>query len=135
MIFNTYAPVRGMTSLAPELDYEVVRSEDGVVVSIDIPGIDPATVNLTVEGRSLRVEASRRSSIPEGAKVLSRRRHDGSISQGFELGERLDSDQLTADYNFGVLTVTIPVAESSKPRRVDVSVGALPVIDAPSEAA
>ncbi len=136
MLFNSYDPFVNPANRG--LDYDVLRSDEGVVLSVDIPGIDPATVELTVEGRSLTLNASRPSSIPEGAKVLSRRR-SGSVSQSFQLGERLDSDNLTADYEFGVLTVTIPVAESAKPRRVEVAVGAgvesAEAIDATSEAA
>ena len=136
MLFPTNDPFRERSLNARGLDYDVVRSDTGVVLSIDMPGIDPSTVDLTVEGRSLTLSASRESWIPEGAQVVSRRRRDGSINETFELGERLDTDKLTADYNFGVLTVTIPVAESAKPRKVEVGVGAAPAaidtaVDAP----
>ncbi len=130
MLFTTTDPFRQLTSLNQRLDYDVFRSEDGVVLSIDIPGIDPSTVELTVEGRSLELSASRQSSIPEDAQVVVRNRRNGSVKQTFQLSERLDSDKLTADYDFGVLTVTIPVAESAKPRKVKVGVGAPPAIDA-----
>ena len=133
MFFTTHDPFREFASVNRGLDYDVVRSDEGVVLTIDIPGIDPSTVELTVEGRSLALSASRTTSIPEGAQVVSRRRRDGSVNQTFQLSERLDSDKLTADYNFGVLTVTIPVAESAKPRKVEVGVGAVPAIDATSE--
>ena len=122
-----------LASLKRGLDYDVVRSDEGVVLSIDIPGIDPSTVELTVEGRSLALSAARPSAIPEGAQVVSRRAGTGSVNQTFQLGERLDSAKLTADYNFGVLTVTIPVAESAKPRKVEVGVGAAAAIDAAAE--
>ncbi len=134
MLFPTHDPFRELASNVRGLDYDVVRSETGVVLSIDMPGIDPSTVELTVEGRSLTLSASRESVIPEGAQVVSRRRRDGSLNQTFQLGERLDADKLAADYNFGVLTVTIPVAESAKPRKVEVGVGAAPAIDATAEA-
>ena len=133
MLFNTYDPFRDFPTTSRGLDYDVVRSDEGVVLSIDIPGIDPATVELTVDGRSLRVEADRSSTIPENAQVVSHRRRSGSIAQTFQLGEKLDADKLTADYDLGVLTVTIPVAESAKPRKVAVGVGApapAPAIDA-----
>ena len=135
MLFTTQDPFRDFASPNRRLDYEVFRSEDGVVLSIDIPGIDPSTVELTVEGRSLELSASRPSSIPANSKAVVRNRRNGSVNQAFQLSERLDSDKLSADYNFGVLTVTIPVAESSKPRKVEVGVGAAPAIDvAASEA-
>lgn len=115
MLFNTYSTYANTT-----LDYDVLRSEDGVTLRIDIPGIDPETIDLTLNGRSLRLEANRDSSIPEGVRIVGNRRRNGSIAQSFQLGERLDAEQLTADYEFGVLTVTIPVAESAKPRKISV---------------
>lgn len=131
MLFNTYDPFREFPSASRGLDYDIVRSDEGVVLSIDVPGIDPASVELTVDGRSLRVEASRPTTIPENAQVVSRRRRSGSIAQTFQLGEKLDADKLTAEYDLGVLTVTIPVAESAKPRKVEVGVSSsAPALDA-----
>ena len=130
MLFNPYTP-SAVAPSARNLDYDVVRSEEGVTLSIDIPGIDPADVELTVDGRSLRVEAARETAISEDVQVISRRSRSGAINQTFQIGEKLNTDELVADYNFGVLTITIPVAESAKPRKVEVGVGAsAPAIDA-----
>lgn len=122
MLFNTYEPFLApfLTDSTRSLDYEVARSEEGVTIRIDIPGVDPETVDLTVDGRSLRLEVTRSSAIPEGARIVTSRRRNGDISQTFELGERLDTERLVADYEFGVLTVKVPVAESAKPRKVTV---------------
>jgi len=132
MFYTTYTP--GNFKGTAGLDYDVVRTEDGVTLSVDIPGINPDDVDLTVDGRSLRLEANRNTSFPEGARVISRGRRNGDVSQSFQLGEQLDAERLTADYANGVLTVTIPVAESAKPRKVEVGVGA-PAIDAASDVA
>jgi HSP20 family protein len=69
---------------------------------------------------------------PEGATVTARRRRSGKIAQVFHLGNQLDAEKLSAEVLNGVLTVTIPVAESAKPRKVAVGVGAAPAIDASS---
>ena len=131
MLFNQYDPFRQpSTANRPGLAYEVVSAEDGVTLSIDIPGIDPADVDLTVDGRSLKLTANRPNSFPENAKVVTRGRRNGQVTQSFQLGEQLDADGLAADYAYGVLTVTIPVAESAKPRKVAVGVGAVAAIDA-----
>lgn len=137
MLFTNYDPFRDLSTSARSLDYDVVRSEDGVIVRIDIPGIDPATVDLTVDGRSLRLETERPTSLPENAELVASRRRPFAAKQTFQLGEQLDAERLTADYEFGVLTVTIPVAESAKPRKVAVGVGASQgqAIDAASKAA
>lgn len=137
MLFTNYDPFRDLSNSARSFDYDVVRSEDGVVVRIDIPGIDPSTVDLTVDGRSLRIETTRPTNVPENAQVVTSRRRALAASQTFQLGEQLDAERLTADYEFGVLTVNIPVAESAKPRKVEVGVGSsnATAIDAASEAA
>ncbi|MDW3179823.1 MAG: Hsp20/alpha crystallin family protein [Acidimicrobiia bacterium] len=137
MLFTNYDPFRDLSNSARSFDYDVVRSEDGVVVRIDIPGIDPSTVDLTVDGRSLRIETTRPTNVPENAQVVTSRRRPLAASQTFQLGEQLDAERLTADYEFGVLTVNIPVAESAKPRKVEVGVGTsnATAIDAASEAA
>ncbi len=126
MLFNTYDPFRTPfpAPAARSFDYDIVKSESGVTLRIDIPGVDPDTIDLTVEGRSLRVDTNRQSAIPEGAQVTNYRRKGGAISQTFEIGERLDAENLTADYEFGVLVVNIPVAESAKLRKVAVGAGA-----------
>ncbi len=137
MLFTNYDPFRDLSNTARSLDYDVVRSEDGVIVRIDIPGIDPATVDLTVDGRSLRLETSRPTSVPENAELVASRRRPIAATQTFQLGEQLDAERLSADYEFGVLTVSIPVAESAKPRKVSVGVGSSndQAIDAPSDEA
>lgn len=139
MLFTNYDPFRDLSSSARTLDYDVIRSEDGVVVHIDIPGIDPSTVDLTVDGRSLSLEAARSLDVPENSKVIASQRRSLKASQTFQLGELLDAERLTADYEFGVLKVSIPLAESAKPRKVTVGVGAGstsgPAIDAASETA
>lgn len=135
MLFNAYDPFRDLSSSPRSLDYDVVRSDDGVTVHIDIPGIDPATVDLTVDGRSLRLEAKRPEEVAENAQVVTNRRRAFAATQTFQLGEQLDAERLTADYAFGVLTVAIPVAESAKPRRVEVGVESAPAIDATATAA
>ena len=122
-MFSTFDPFRELTAAVPTLDYDIVRSDDGVELYIDIPGVDPATVDLTVDGRSLHLKAERRFEVPEGSTLVSRRRRQADLAKTFHLGENLDSERLEADYALGVLKVTIPVAESAKPRKVEVAVG------------
>ena len=102
------------------LAYDTIRTETSIKLLIDIPGIDPDTVNLTVDGRSLRIDATREVELADGETLVSSRHRSGALSRLFHLGEQLDADGLTADAARGVLTVTIPVAESAKPRKISV---------------
>lgn len=137
MLFTNYDPFRDLSNSDRSFDYHVVRSEDGVAVHIDIPGIDPSTIDLTVDGHSLRLETKRPVDVPENAQLVASRRRPLATTQTFQLGEQLDATKLSADYALGVLTVTIPVAESAKPRKVEVAVGpsAAQAIDTASAAA
>lgn len=122
-MFSTFDPFRELTAATPALDYDIVRSDEGVELYIDIPGVDPAAVDLTVDGRSLHLRAERRFEVPEGSTLVSRRRNRTEMAKTFHLGDNLDADRLEADYAFGVLKVTVPVAESAKPRKVEVATG------------
>ncbi len=136
MLFTTHDPFRSplFNDTHRGLDYEAVRTEDGVTLYVDIPGVDPSSVDLTIDGRSLHLEAKRETAIPEGATVVSTRRRGTNVKQTFQLGEQLDADRLGADCQHGVLVVTIPVAESAKPRKVAVG-AASAAINATVEAA
>lgn len=120
------------------LPMDAYRHGDQFVLAFDLPGVDPATIEATVEKNVLAVKAERRWSRGEGTEVLVSERPQGSFTRQVFLSEALDTAALKAEYANGVLTVTIPVAEAAKPRRVEISVGegATPqAIDAQSTAA
>ena len=125
-MFRTLEPFSPALS-APQsgtLAYDTIRTETSIKLLVDIPGIDPDTVDLTVDGRSLRIDATREVELADGETLVSSRNRSGTFSRLFHLGEQLDSEGLTADAALGVLTVTIPVAESAKPRKISVGAGA-----------
>jgi HSP20 family protein len=107
----------------PWMTLDARRRDDQVVVSLDLPGVDPASVDVTVEKDTLTVKAERRSEVVEGDKVLVSERPEGSFVRRLLLGEILDGDGTEAHYDNGVLTLTIPVAEQSKAHKVEVTSG------------
>jgi HSP20 family protein len=78
-------------------------------------------VNITLERNVVAIRAERRSPRMEGDEVLIDERPRGSFTRQLFLGENLDADGLNASYDKGVLTLTIPVSEQAKPRRVEIS--------------
>jgi HSP20 family protein len=101
---------------------DAYRSGDQFVLHFDLPGIDPDSVDLTVENNTLSVRAERSNrTIPEDAQWLVSERPTGSFNRQLVLGDGLDTDDIRATYHDGVLTVTIPVAEQAKPRRIEVA--------------
>jgi HSP20 family protein len=101
---------------------DAYRQGENFYVHFDLPGVDPSSIDLTVEKNVLTVRAERSVNWGrEGTEVLVAERPQGSYSRQLFLGETLDPDRIQANYEHGVLTLTIPVAEQAKPRRVQVT--------------
>ena len=103
------------------LPMDAYRHGDQFLVHFDLPGADPSSIELTVEKNVLTVKAERRWQRGEGDEVLVAERPQGSFTRQLFLGETLDTDSINASYEDGVLTLTIPVAEQAKPRKVEIS--------------
>jgi HSP20 family protein len=95
-----------------------------VTLRFDLPGVSLDSIDLTVERNVLTVKAERTWQPSEGDEVLARERPHGSVTRQVMLGESLETDRLEARYDAGVLTITIPVAEQAKPRKVEIQSGA-----------
>jgi HSP20 family protein len=106
---------------APVMPMDAYRQGDQFVVRLDLPGIDPGTIDLTVEKNVLTITAERRWEHQEDLEVVVAERPQGTFSRQLFLGEGLDPDRIEASYDNGVLTVTVPVAEQAKPRKVQIS--------------
>lgn len=107
----------------PVMPMDAYRRGDRFVVRFDLPGADPDSIDLTVEKNVLTVRAERGWTPEEGDEVLAAERPQGSFARQLFLGETLDSERIEAGYHQGVLTVTIPVAERAKARKVAISGG------------
>ena len=108
---------------SPRMPMDAYRRGDRFVVHFDLPGVDPDTIDLTVEQNTLTVTAERTWPRVEGDEMVINERSQGTFSRQLMLGESLDTEGITARYNQGVLTITIPVAEQSKARKVQVAHG------------
>ena len=103
------------------LPMDVIRRGEELVVRVDLPGVASDKIDLTVENHILTISAERRAAYGEGDNVLTQERFDGVISRRLRVPEWVDTDSVCADYTDGVLTVTLPLAEKAKPRRIEVS--------------
>jgi HSP20 family protein len=115
--------VFGTAARPAAMPIDAYRRDDWFYVHFDLPGVKPDDIDLTVERNVLTVRAERRGPTQEaeGIELIASERPQGSFSRQLFLGESLDTDKLEADYDAGVLTIRIPVAEHAKPRRVEVS--------------
>lgn len=110
------------TARGPRLmPVDLFREGDQYVLNADMPGIDPSSVDLDVDGQLLTIRAERRAPVNESVKWLSHERPYGSYMRQFTLGDGVDVERITATYENGVLSVTVPVAERAKPRKIQIT--------------
>ena len=108
------------TARAPRLmPVDLFRDGDSYVLSADMPGIDPATVDVDVDGQLLTIRAERHAP-SEQVQWLAHERPYGSYMRQFTLGDGVDAERITANYEHGVLSVIVPMAERAKPRKIQV---------------
>jgi HSP20 family protein len=101
---------------------DIYRSDDGAYhVETDLPGVDPASIEVTVEHSTLTVKAERAPRYGDSDQVIAAERPQGTFTRQFALGEGVDSEHLTADYAEGVLHVTIPAAAKAEARKIDIT--------------
>ena len=102
---------------------DAYRKDDIFLLQLDVPGIAADGIELSVDNNVLTVKATRHApTMQEGVQPVVSERAWGEFTRQVLLGDNLDTSQVHAEYDAGVLTVTIPVAERAKPRRIDVSV-------------
>jgi HSP20 family protein len=102
---------------------DLYRDGDQYVLNADLPGIDPGSVDVDVDGQLLTIRAQRTAASNEGAKWLSQERPSGSYLRQFSLGDGVDPAKISAHYDNGVLSVILPVSERAKPRKIEVVSG------------
>ncbi len=111
---------RRAATTASVMPIDAYRAGDRFVVHFDLPGVDPQSVELTVEKNVLTVRAERSASCGDDVELVVAERPQGDFTRQLFLAETLDTERIEASYDAGVLTVTIPVAEAAKPRRVEI---------------
>ncbi|HUP75152.1 MAG TPA: Hsp20/alpha crystallin family protein [Acidimicrobiales bacterium] len=112
----------GTDSRPAAMPMDAYRHGDQFVVHFDLPGVDPSSIELTVEKNVLTVSAERRGE-SQDQEFIANERPQGTFSRQLFLGDTLDADRVEANYDRGVLTVTIPVAEQAKPRKIEITSG------------
>lgn len=132
---GTYDPLREMERFAnafldgnrrgpKQMPMDLYRDGDHYVLTADLPGIDPGSVDVDVDGQLLTIRAERTLGSHEGVKWITREREAGSFLRQLSLGQGIDTEGIAASYAHGVLTVTIPVSPKAKPRKIDIATDA-----------
>jgi HSP20 family protein len=122
--FDTFRALERMTGARRHgavegMPMDVYRAGDHFVASFDLPGVDPGSIDISVEGNALTVTAARTAPSSDGDYLVAERPR-GRYSRQLMVGRDLDTEKLHASYTDGVLSLTIPVADKAKPRKVQV---------------
>ncbi len=100
---------------------DLYRSGDHYVLHADLPGVDPGSVSVDVDNGTLTIRAERTPRTEDGVQWISSERFTGTYQRQLALGDGIDADRIKATYENGVLTLSLPVAERAKPRKVEIS--------------
>jgi len=106
---------------ARPIPVDAYRRGNEFKIHLDLPGVDPRFIEVTVEKDVLTVRATRAWVRAEDDQIQMTERPQGEFSRQLFLGESLDREHIAGSYDNGVLTLTIPVAEQAKPRRVEIA--------------
>lgn len=125
---TAYDPFRDLDRMASALfesrrgprrmPMDLYRDGDHYVLNADLPGIDPGSVDIDVDGQLLTIRAERTLAPGDGVKWIVREREAASYLRQLNLGQGVDTERISATYANGVLSVTIPVSEKAKPRKI-----------------
>jgi HSP20 family protein len=99
---------------------DAIRRENEIELRFDLPGIDPESIDVTVDRGVLTVSARRTEEYTEDEKPFIRERVMGSYSRRVRLSDTVDAEKIEASYSGGVLTVHVPLQEQAKPRKIEV---------------
>ena len=112
--------VLGTANRPAAMPMDAWRDGDTFEVEFDLPGVRPDSINLDVERNVVTVRAER-AALDGTLEMLASERPRGVFSRQLVLGENLDTEQIQASYDSGVLTLRIPVAEKAKPRKISIA--------------
>ena len=101
---------------------EINRGDEGWKLRVALPGIDPTDVKVDLNGNNLTITGERTRTESDGGGRTSEFRY-GRFERAFTLPANIDSEQVSADYLHGVLELTLPLAETAKPRRIAIGTG------------
>jgi HSP20 family protein len=102
---------------------DAYRRGEEFIIHLDLPGVDPGSIDITVESGMLTVSSERRSEQKDEDEILVSERPQGRFNRELRLGSAIDVDNIGASYEGGVLTLTLPVSERAKPRTIQVQAG------------
>lgn len=109
---------RGNSFRTPACD--IHENENSYLMIFDLPGVEKKDVNITVEQNVLNLSAESSKAPGEGYDMLREEMQFSGYKRSFELGETVDSGNISAEYDNGSLTVTLPKKENQKTKKIQI---------------
>src|ERR1700732_1554151 len=117
------------TSLAPPVD--IYEDEHTITLKLEVPGIDEKDIDVRIEGNTLTVHGERKIEKEEKEENFRRvERQYGEFTRSFTLPSSVDTGQVNANYNNGVLKITLAKKAEAKPKQIKVNVGGANTLEA-----
>lgn len=130
LVQRTFGWVDGSGATRSVLPMDVVRRDGDVVLRFDLPGADPDSIEVTTDRRVLTVSAKRTAQDAEQDRPIVRERVTGSFTRKVRLAETIETEKVEAQYENGVLTIVLPVAEKAKPHKIEIKRSGAPELTA-----
>ncbi|MEL7498013.1 MAG: Hsp20/alpha crystallin family protein [Planctomycetota bacterium] len=102
---------------------QVTESETRYELKMELPGVDPSSVNLEMKDNRLEIHGTKeKEELEEATKSLRDERLTGEFQRSFEFPQQVDADQIAAEFKNGVLNVALPKSENVLPRKIEIKV-------------
>jgi HSP20 family protein len=127
LFHGLFRPMRGLTfggeALLLEVKIDVAESDAAYTVKAELPGVDKKDIEVKIDGNvvSISAKAERNKELKEGERVIRSERYSGVISRSFSLASDVDESTATAQYQDGVLSLTLPKKALSAQKRLQIS--------------
>ncbi|MDQ0620623.1 Hsp20/alpha crystallin family protein [Arthrobacter globiformis] len=112
--------VLGTVAHPAAMPMDAWREGNDYVFALDLPGVDLDSMDLGVDKNVLTVRAERKDTAGKDVEMVASERPRGVFSRQLVLGDAMETDKITANYDAGVLTLRIPVAAQAKPRKIEI---------------
>jgi HSP20 family protein len=121
LFYDSFSQAGGRVGPASYPVMNVWSNEDGAVVTAELPGVEAEDIEISVVGDTLTLSGNRPADeLEDGEKFHRRERGYGKFNRSFKLPFRIETDQIEASFDKGVLHISVPRSEADKPKKIDV---------------
>ncbi|HMA33607.1 MAG TPA: Hsp20/alpha crystallin family protein [Chloroflexia bacterium] len=125
LLEDSYVRPAGASPTAESLPLDVYEDADNIEVSATLPGLRPEDVEITLQGDMLTIKGQRKTSTErKQGNYLMREQRSGNFYRSIQLPVLIDAGKVQANFEHGLLHLTLPKAEATKPRKIQISAGA-----------